>query len=79
MGGRVSCFLFRTTVQKLLYFHYKFVHIFEAYALVGPFGGSYYHCIYGFSKIMKNMKNILFFISGPELLNGCTCMHKNLS
>ena len=39
MGGRVSCFLFRTTVQKLLYFHYEFVHIFEAYALVGPFGG----------------------------------------
>ena len=30
-----------------------------------------------FSIIMKNM-NFFFFVSGPELQNGCTFVHKNL-
>ena len=77
--GRASRFRFRTTVQKLLDF--RLCNLAHIWALCSScaFGGSHCHCIYTFPIIMKNMKKLLFFLSGLELLNGCTCIDKNLS
>ena len=74
-GGRASRFRFRTTIRKLLYLHlWNLAHIWPLCSSCA-FWGSYCHCIYSFLIIMKNMKKIIFFISGPELLNGYTYIY----
>ena len=78
-GGRASLFRFRTTVRKLLNFHlWNLAHNWVLCSSCA-FWGSYCHCIYSFSIIMKNKKKLFFFVSGPELLNGCTYLHEILS
>ena len=74
-----SGFRFRTTMQKLLYLHlWNLAHIW-ALCPSCAFWGSYCHCIYSLSIIMKNEKKLIFFVSGPKLPNGCAYLHEILS
>ena len=58
---------------------YNIWHIFGSYALVVPFEGHIAISYKFFPIIMKNKEKFHFFVSGPELLNGWTYLHENLS
>ena len=74
-------FFFGTTVWKVLYLHLWIsayiwsLHVCSSWA----FWASYYHRIYSsFFNYEKYDKIFFVFISGPELLDSCTCLHKNM-